>query len=103
LKFSNSYQSSNLFTTEFKINLITTKYFKANTPLSSNGVTVLHYGMKSVSQLFLGNERLFLNPLSLSSALTFQNKQNVEAEVFSTNVSTYQNVLVSYNNHFTSR
>ena len=103
LKFSNSYQSSDLFTTDFKINLITTKYFRANTPLSSNGVTVLHYGMKSVSQLFLGNELLFLNPLSLFGHRLFKNKQNVEAEVFSTNVTTYQNVLVSYNNHFTSR
>ena len=71
LKFSNSYQSCNLFTNEFKTNLITAKYFKANTPLSSNeGVTVLHYGMKSVSQLFLGNELLFLNPLSLSLSLS---------------------------------
>jgi len=66
LKFSNSYQSSDLFTTEFKITLITTKYSKANTPLSSKGVTVLHFGVKSVSQLFLGNELLFLNRLSLS-------------------------------------
>lgn len=65
LKFPNSYQSANLFTTEFKINSITTKYFEANTLLSSNGATVLHYSMKSVRQLFLGNELLFLNPHSL--------------------------------------
>jgi hypothetical protein len=70
LKFPNSYQSSNLFTTEFKINSITTKYFKANnTLLSSNGATVLHYSMKSVRQLFLGNELLFLNPRSLRDRL----------------------------------
>jgi len=55
-------------------NIITTEHFKANTPLSSKGVTVLHYGMKSVSQLFLGNEVLFLNPLSLSLSLSLQHR-----------------------------
>jgi hypothetical protein len=65
LKFPKSYQSSHQFTSEFKINSITTVYFKANTSLSSNGAAALHNNMKSVSQLFLGNELLFFNPQSL--------------------------------------
>jgi len=91
------------------MNLIATKYLKANTPLSSNGGHSIALRYEISKPIISWEWTYILKPnLSLSLSLSlrhilFKNKQNVEAEVFSTNVSTYQNVLVSYNNHFIPR